>query len=209
MTVRLQHNIFLSEEEDSKYLRWIAVNIFTKGFSLFGTLRSLPWRCWCELGTCAISIWNSKHIGIWLMVYTFPPTYPLLPSKWWKSQQEGPAWPRRPWLGPVSSWNMFLIKFTSNTLHSIWEGVMAWKSQWSLPELFVGCCSRWCDWGAGDLSSVPSQRSRCRRSYRLDPVIEKYKLPPIRFFDKNCPLKRVNQKFAIFRQNVRKLELFW
>ena len=42
------------EEEDSQYLRWIAVNIFTKGFSLFGTLRSLPWRCWCELGTCAI-----------------------------------------------------------------------------------------------------------------------------------------------------------
>ena len=41
------------------------------------------------------------------------------------------------------------------------------------------------------------------------PVIEKYKLPPIQIFDKNCPLKRVNQKFAIFRQNVRKLELFW
>ena len=30
------------------------------------------------------------------------------------------------------------------------------------------------------------------------PVIEKYKLPPIQIFDKNCPLKRVNQKFAIF-----------
>ena len=42
-----------------------------------------------------------------------------------------------------------------------------------------------------------------------NPVIEKYKLPPIQIFDKNCPLKRVNQKFAIFRQNVRKLELFW
>ena len=41
------------------------------------------------------------------------------------------------------------------------------------------------------------------------PVIEKYKLPPMEIFDKNCPLKRVNQKFAIFRQNVRKLELFW
>ena len=41
------------------------------------------------------------------------------------------------------------------------------------------------------------------------PVIEKYKLPPIQIFDKNCPLKRVNQKFAIFRQNVRKLELIW
>ena len=41
------------------------------------------------------------------------------------------------------------------------------------------------------------------------PVIEKYKLPPIEIFDKNCPLKRVNQKFAIFRQNVRKLELIW
>ena len=39
------------------------------------------------------------------------------------------------------------------------------------------------------------------------PVIEKYKLPPIRFLDKNCPLKRVNQKFAIFRKNVHKLEL--
>ena len=43
----------------------------------------------------------------------------------------------------------------------------------------------------------------------MAPVIEKYKLPPIQIFDKNCPLKRVNQKFAIFRQNVRKLELFW
>jgi len=43
----------------------------------------------------------------------------------------------------------------------------------------------------------------------VGPVIEKYKLPPIEIFDKNCPLKRVNQKFAIFRQNVRKLELFW
>ena len=42
----------------------------------------------------------------------------------------------------------------------------------------------------------------------MAPVIEKYKLPPIQIFDKNCPLKRVNQKFAIFRQNVRKLELF-
>ena len=41
------------------------------------------------------------------------------------------------------------------------------------------------------------------------PVIEKYKLPPIQIFDKNCPLKRVNQKFAIFRQNARKLELIW
>ena len=41
------------------------------------------------------------------------------------------------------------------------------------------------------------------------PVIEKYKLHPIKIFDKNCPLKRVNQKFAIFWQNVRKLELFW
>ena len=41
------------------------------------------------------------------------------------------------------------------------------------------------------------------------PVIEKYKLPPIQIFNKNCPLKRVNQKFAIFRKNVRKLELFW
>ena len=30
------------------------------------------------------------------------------------------------------------------------------------------------------------------------PVTEKYKLPPIQIFDKNCPLKRVNQKFAIF-----------
>ena len=40
-------------------------------------------------------------------------------------------------------------------------------------------------------------------------VIEKCKLPPIQIFDKNCPLKRANQKFAIFRQNVRKLELFW
>ena len=44
---------------------------------------------------------------------------------------------------------------------------------------------------------------------RKRPVIDKYKLPPIKIFDKNCPLKRVNQKFAIFRQNVRKLELFW
>ena len=43
----------------------------------------------------------------------------------------------------------------------------------------------------------------------VSPVIEKCKLPPIHIFDKNCPLKRVNQKFAIFRQNVRKLELFW
>ena len=43
----------------------------------------------------------------------------------------------------------------------------------------------------------------------INPVIEKYKLPPIEIFDKNCPLKRVNQKFAIFRQNVVKLELFW
>ena len=41
------------------------------------------------------------------------------------------------------------------------------------------------------------------------PVIEKYKLPPIQIFDKNCPLKRVNQKFAIFRKNVCKLELVW
>ena len=47
------------------------------------------------------------------------------------------------------------------------------------------------------------------RSWPLTPVIEKYKLPPIQIFDKNCPLKRVIQKFAIFRQNVRKLELFW
>ena len=39
-------------------------------------------------------------------------------------------------------------------------------------------------------------------------VIEKYELPSIQIFDKNCTLKRVNQKFAIFRQNVRKLELF-
>ena len=29
-------------------------------------------------------------------------------------------------------------------------------------------------------------------------VIEKCKLPPIQIFDKNCPLKRANQKFAIF-----------
>ena len=43
----------------------------------------------------------------------------------------------------------------------------------------------------------------------VNPVIEKYKLPPIQIFDKNCPLKRVNQKFAIFRQNARKLELIW
>ena len=43
---------------------------------------------------------------------------------------------------------------------------------------------------------------------QMAPVIEKYKLPPIQIFDKNCPLKRVNQKFAIFRQNVRILELF-
>ena len=40
------------------------------------------------------------------------------------------------------------------------------------------------------------------------PVIEKHKLPPIQIFDKNCPLERVNQKFAIFRQNIRKLEFF-
>ena len=39
-------------------------------------------------------------------------------------------------------------------------------------------------------------------------VIEKYELPSIQIFDKNCPLKRVNQKFAIFWQNVRKLKLF-
>ena len=38
------------------------------------------------------------------------------------------------------------------------------------------------------------------------PVIEKYELPPIQIFDKNCPLKRLNQKSAIFQQNVRKLE---
>ena len=137
VTVRLQHNISLSEEEDSKYLRWIAVNIFTKGFSLFGTLRSLPWCCWCELGTCAILIQNSKHIWKWLMVYTFPPTYPLLPSKWWKSQQEGPAWPRRPWLGPVSSWNMFPIKFTSNTLLTIRSEWVSWLG--SHNEVFQNC----------------------------------------------------------------------
>ena len=32
-------------------------------------------------------------------------------------------------------------------------------------------------------------------SFDVGPVIEKYKLPPIQIFDKNCPLKRVNQKF--------------
>ena len=43
-----------------------------------------------------------------------------------------------------------------------------------------------------------------RFEFQISPVIEKYRLPPIQIFDKNCPLKRVNQKFAIFRQNVRK-----
>ena len=32
----------------------------------------------------------------------------------------------------------------------------------------------------------------------MAPVIEKYKLPPIQIFDKNCPLKRVNQSLQFF-----------
>ena len=52
-------------------------------------------------------------------------------------------------------------------------------------------------------------RKRATTSSSRVPVIEKYKLPPIQIFDKNCPLKCVNQKFAIFQQNVRKLEPFW
>ena len=32
----------------------------------------------------------------------------------------------------------------------------------------------------------------------MAPVIEKYKLPPIQIFDKNCPLKRINQSLQFF-----------
>ena len=58
-------------------------------------------------------------------------------------------------------------------------------------------------------SSGPDAPSRLNLLNPTCPVIENYKLPPIQIFDKNCPLKRENREFAIFRQNVRKLEPFW
>ena len=43
----------------------------------------------------------------------------------------------------------------------------------------------------------------------VTPVIEKqHKLPPVEIFDKNCSLKRINQKFAIFRQKSSNLRTF-
>jgi len=47
-------------QQVGNHVRWITVNIFTKGFSLFGTLRSLPWCCWCELGTLCCQASDGK-----------------------------------------------------------------------------------------------------------------------------------------------------
>ena len=41
-------------------------------------------------------------------------TYPVIPSRQWRGQGEGQAWPRRPWLGPTrpsSSWKKSVIIF--------------------------------------------------------------------------------------------------